>query len=174
MEFIESGKRENGKVLIHCEKGISRSSTITIAYLIWKKKMTQQNAFTLVKKRRSIIDPNFGFLVQLANFYKRLYAPDELSSNYTPKMFAIGCHQPEDPNTIVVRLIDKLYHKVGNKPMVKLDPRGMFIIENKDHAFFWIGTECNEGYEEKFYNKAKDYFPKLQQYENFTKNIIEV
>ena len=36
-----------GKVLVHCEMGISRSSTFVIAYLMWKEKM---NLIEAVKK----------------------------------------------------------------------------------------------------------------------------
>ena len=33
-EFIDKAKRNNGKVLVHCDTGILRSPTIVIAYLL--------------------------------------------------------------------------------------------------------------------------------------------
>ncbi len=33
-EFIEKVKQQNGKILVHCQAGISRSPTIVIAYMI--------------------------------------------------------------------------------------------------------------------------------------------
>ena len=41
--------------------GISRSSTIVIAYLMFSKKLTYRSAYNLVKEKRHIILPNTGF-----------------------------------------------------------------------------------------------------------------
>ena len=127
-----------------------------------------------MRKKRAIISPNLGFLVQLTNFYKRMYRPQELSNNYIPKMFAVGCHQPEDPNTIVVRLIDKLFKGFTGKQATVLDPRGMFVVGTEEVAYFWIGDECHHSYKDKFYNTTIEYFKKLQEYEKFSTNIIEI
>lgn len=123
--------------------------------------MTYDEAYTLVRKKRAIISPNLGFLVQLTNFYKRMYRPHELNNNYIPKMFATGSHQKEDPHTIVVRLIDKLYNGVPGKKSDVLDPRGMFVVGDENIAYFWIGNECHDSYKDKFYSTTVDYFKKL-------------
>merc|ERR1712059_17806 len=62
--WIERILKGGGVVLVHCVVGISRSSTLIIAYLIIKKKMTLQKAIETVKKKRSIA-PNKGFMLQL-------------------------------------------------------------------------------------------------------------
>ena len=49
-------------VLINCFAGISRSSTIVIAYLMNKYNMNLDDAYSHVFNRRSIIQPNPGFL----------------------------------------------------------------------------------------------------------------
>lgn len=67
--FIEDG-RETGGILIHCYGGISRSPTITIAYLIKKMKMTFEDAFNMVKAIKSDINPNEGFIEKLQTFEK--------------------------------------------------------------------------------------------------------
>ncbi len=64
LEFIGCNK----KVFVHCSAGASRSPTIVIAYLIWRNKMTLNDAFNLVKEKRPIIQPNPGFLQQLKQF----------------------------------------------------------------------------------------------------------
>ena len=51
--------------------GASRSATIVIAYLMWAKKMSFNDAFNFVKGKRLII-PNLGFKQQLEMFEKLL------------------------------------------------------------------------------------------------------
>ena len=63
----------DGKVFVHCAAGESRSATIVIAYLMWKKKMTFDKAYNFVKQKRSRIYPNFGFRQQLQMFEKLLF-----------------------------------------------------------------------------------------------------
>jgi hypothetical protein len=67
-EFIE----KSGKTFIHCREGISRSATITIAYLMWKYEMSLREGLKLVMKKRRKINPNNGFLKQLKIFEKSL------------------------------------------------------------------------------------------------------
>ena len=64
------------KVLVHCMAGASRSATIVIAYLMWKKKMKYKDASQYVKDRRFIVYPNFGFRKQLQIFEKLLIDND--------------------------------------------------------------------------------------------------
>jgi len=52
-------------VLVHCAAGISRSSTIVIAFLMKLKKMTFMEAWTHAKQRRSFVCPNGSFQEQL-------------------------------------------------------------------------------------------------------------
>lgn len=52
-----------GIVLVHCNKGISRSSAIIISYLM-NKEMSYVKAFQKVKKCRYLIKPNIGFINQ--------------------------------------------------------------------------------------------------------------
>lgn len=59
--------------LIHCNLGISRSSSILIAYLINKYKMCLYAAFNYVKDKRLQIAPNYSFLRQLKQFEQEFY-----------------------------------------------------------------------------------------------------
>ena len=64
IDFIEKAD----KVFVHCICGISRSSTIAIAYLMWKAHCNYYDAYFFVKNRRPFIDPNDGFVRQLKIF----------------------------------------------------------------------------------------------------------
>ena len=68
IEFIEKNKT----IYIHCLCGISRSPTIVIAYLMWKKHSSYFDTFQFVKKIRNSINPNGGFTQQLKIFDKLL------------------------------------------------------------------------------------------------------
>ena len=66
---ISSAQKQN-KILIHCICGVSRSTTILLAYLIKKYKYTPKQALDLVKKKRNIVNPNNNFMNQLEEYYK--------------------------------------------------------------------------------------------------------
>ncbi|XP_077629627.1 dual specificity protein phosphatase 2 [Crocuta crocuta] len=68
ISFIDSVKNSGGRVLVHCQAGISRSATICLAYLIQSRRVRLDEAFDFVKQRRGVISPNFSFMGQLLQF----------------------------------------------------------------------------------------------------------
>ena len=74
-KFIYNALWRGGKVFVHCLAGISRSPTIVLAFLIRKRKLTFEDAFKLLKEKRSKIDPNAGFIKQLEEYSKRTFQP---------------------------------------------------------------------------------------------------
>ncbi|CAM9936694.1 unnamed protein product, partial [Ascophyllum nodosum] len=69
--FIEQGSFY-GKVLVHCNKGVSRSSTVVAAYLMRNRGLTKDEALTYLRSRRSIVCPHEGFMAQLEAFDAKL------------------------------------------------------------------------------------------------------
>ncbi|XP_072162988.1 dual specificity protein phosphatase 3-like [Diadema setosum] len=65
-------QKGEGRVLVHCYQGISRSATIVIAYLMLRHGMTAQDATRTVRERRDI-SPNSGFLQQLCTLHRKLH-----------------------------------------------------------------------------------------------------
>ncbi len=59
---------QNKKVLIHCYSGISRSGSILIAYIMYKNKISYEQAYQFVKSRYEPIFPNENFQAQLKSF----------------------------------------------------------------------------------------------------------
>lgn len=66
--FIDSVKQSGGRVLVHCQAGISRSATICLAYLMHTQRVKLDEAFDFVKQRRQVISPNLAFMGQLLQF----------------------------------------------------------------------------------------------------------
>ncbi|KAI0683570.1 DSPc-domain-containing protein [Cytidiella melzeri] len=63
VRWIDERLRKGVNVLVHCQQqGISRSSAVVIAYLIYTHNMTYDAAFDLVKRKRACVKPNSGFV----------------------------------------------------------------------------------------------------------------
>ena len=72
LAFIEAAHASGGVVLIHCMAGISRSATITLAYMMTKTRMTCDQALASLLQRRSIVGPNLDFMCALLRLEKQL------------------------------------------------------------------------------------------------------
>lgn len=68
---------------MHCLADISRSVTVTVAYLIQKMNLSLTDAYDFVKRKKSNISPNFNFMGQLLDleWTLRLSSPCD---NHTP------------------------------------------------------------------------------------------
>ncbi|XP_014097146.3 dual specificity protein phosphatase 19 [Bactrocera oleae] len=64
-QFINDAESSRGRVLVHCNAGVSRAASIVIAYLILVRGMLFDDAYALVKSKRECIQPNVGFIKQL-------------------------------------------------------------------------------------------------------------
>ena len=73
-KFIRTALAQGGTVYVHCFKGVSRSASIVLAYLMKYQRMRFQRALEFLKERRSAVDPNPGFVEQLKNFESILVA----------------------------------------------------------------------------------------------------
>jgi protein-tyrosine phosphatase len=71
--IIDEYLKNKKGVLIHCYAGMSRSPTICAAYLIWKYRMNTFTSLEFIREKRYIISPNYGFVLQLDIFSKKLY-----------------------------------------------------------------------------------------------------
>uniref|UniRef100_H0UT75 Dual specificity phosphatase 9 n=1 Tax=Cavia porcellus TaxID=10141 RepID=H0UT75_CAVPO len=70
--FIDEALSQNCGVLVHCLAGVSRSVTVTVAYLMQKLHLSLNDAYDLVKRKKWSISPNFNFMGQLLDFERSL------------------------------------------------------------------------------------------------------
>jgi len=66
--FIDSARSHGGCVLVHCFKGVSRSTTLVCAYLMHSQRLAAPQALQLVKEKHPVTDPNYGFVYQLNQY----------------------------------------------------------------------------------------------------------
>ncbi|MEE6511560.1 hypothetical protein FKM82_018183, partial [Ascaphus truei] len=70
--FIDEARAKKSGILVHCLAGISRSVTVTVAYLMQKLHLSLNDAYDFVKRKKSNISPNFNFMGQLLDFERTL------------------------------------------------------------------------------------------------------
>lgn len=68
-----------GKVLVHCAMGLSRSSSLVLAYLMIHENVTLADAIKAVSAHRNV-SPNEGFLEQLRELDTKLRCQGSVSS----------------------------------------------------------------------------------------------
>lgn len=71
------------RIIVNCARGISRSATIVIAYLMYKFKMRYDDAFELLIKLRPQVRPNSNFRYQLKLYEKELISNRYYNTNLT-------------------------------------------------------------------------------------------
>ena len=77
---------DNKCVFVHCRKGVSRSSSVVISYLMFHFKKTYEEAYEYVLKKKNNIQPNENFVKQLKEFEDMIKV-----CNYDKKMIKEFC-----------------------------------------------------------------------------------
>jgi len=90
VRFLKSANRlyedtngETGSCLVHCQAGISRSSIVSIAFLMNHRHMGWEPAKDYLKQRRYFINPNMNFAGELVTYEKLLIERGVISKNGT-------------------------------------------------------------------------------------------
>lgn len=72
-DHIHSVEMKQGRTLLHCAAGVSRSAALCLAYLMKYHAMSLLDAHTWTKSCRPIIRPNNGFWEQLIHYEFQLF-----------------------------------------------------------------------------------------------------
>ncbi|XP_068117652.1 dual specificity protein phosphatase 22-A-like [Hyperolius riggenbachi] len=68
IKFIHECRLHGGGCLVHCLAGVSRSTTIVVAYLMTVTSLGWEDCLSAVKAVRSYVSPNLGFQKQLQEY----------------------------------------------------------------------------------------------------------
>ena len=176
INYINEAKEKKGKVLIHCYKGVSRSVSVLISYLIFLNKWTYDEAFDFVQSKRAIANPNIGFYLQLKTFHKRITLNfDRL------EIFSVSHFSKSQYDLIVCRLIYnnislkdnneencenvELNEEKKEKKEIILNNKGMFIFAKKKKIFIVEGNNITEKNYDIYKTASLDYIKDIKRYE---------
>lgn len=134
-DYIETVREKSGsRVLVHCSQGVSRSAALAIAYLMWRKHQGFEDAYEKVKRKRSVVSPNMGFVGQLMQWQRKiLNSPDRQAFQF----YRIAPHSAFDPLYLVPK-------NVSSSRMQALDSRGAFVIYLANKLYVWRGRHCDK------------------------------
>lgn len=101
LEFMSRARRAGKGVFVHCQKGISRSSSCVIALLMLERGISFEESFHEVRRKRPSIYPNVGFQRQLQHFQQLLSkvtgSPDEKLQSLRALVPRGNLESPESP-----------------------------------------------------------------------------
>ncbi|KAK1289365.1 Protein-tyrosine-phosphatase MKP1 [Acorus calamus] len=130
-DFIERARRIGGRVLVHCRRGISRSVSVVVGYLMWKDRLAFEPALAVVRSARPVADPNVGFAWQLLQLHRRL-GPSV--SGGSARVYRMAPHSPFDPLYLVRKTV---------AASDGLDSRGAFLVHIPcSNIYVWVGKDC--------------------------------
>jgi len=112
-------------VIGNCMRGVSRSASIVLAWLIRNKNLNVPEALEFLQSKRAIADPNEGFMEQLEGYYRKQVSVRGGKSE--PSLTRKDLHIESDRNASV----PNMYHREQSSESDS-DVVGEFVIVDVD------------------------------------------
>jgi serine/threonine/tyrosine-interacting protein len=88
-QFIEQAISQGGRVLVHCNGGISLSPAFVVMFVMQHYQLSWEDALHMVQNRRYCISPNGGFLTQIKE-YEAIYKANLAVASYPNAQRAVS------------------------------------------------------------------------------------
>ncbi|XP_001200447.1 dual specificity protein phosphatase 19-like [Strongylocentrotus purpuratus] len=76
IDFINQARSTGGRVLVHCNAGRSRSTTIVVGYILADERARISKTLEEIRVHRPCVRPNEGFMRQLEEYETSILAED--------------------------------------------------------------------------------------------------
>jgi len=155
--FLTTALCSGGNVLVHCLRGVSRSATILLSYLILHEHCPYLSAVAALKVLRPCISPNLGYQRRLQAWSNRVLSPSVVPFVRVYEAGYIG-------SVACMRLFEAEKENFG------LDARVTTVIHKENRVWIWVGDANNR----PFLSAAEELVGNLQRFEGVTSGPIWV
>ena len=117
-ELIDDRVRQEKRVLVHCQCGVSRSASLVVAYGLYKNPQhTVQEAYDAVKNRSRWIGPNMNLIYQLSEFKTKLGKLAATGTHAWPSWRAMGPPRPTTGSSSISEVPSTILRAVPQKSL---------------------------------------------------------
>ena len=170
--FVAAARAAGGKVLIHCQQGVSRSTVLGIGYLMMAGEESDssgewtyadyQTAYSRVRSKRGISSPNLGFVCQLLAWSRRLLGRCAFSSS----LYRFAPHNAND-RKLVNKWVDTL-------DCSAFDARFILLLQSPYAFYLWVGEDVSAEREAASAPLIRRVVHNLQTYEFGVWNVVRI
>ncbi|UJR25219.1 hypothetical protein I4U23_006571 [Adineta vaga] len=158
-DFIHNARLNQGKVLIHCVEGKSRSPSIACIYLMTITGVSWSDVINSLRGVRTLVDPNFAFQRQLKHFHDQLMIQERerLITKFGPlhmidddKSFVLknlALYNEDQERRLTGNVVEIKHVPLPTKPSVVIVSSSSFSDDNEDQL-----NETNSNSDQFFHN----------------------
>ncbi|KAI9497137.1 protein-tyrosine phosphatase-like protein [Zychaea mexicana] len=132
-DFIHSAYENNGKILVHCEAGMSRSVAVMMAYLMRTQNLAPKAALDIIKDERNFVQPNEGFMDQLELYQILQYKVDTNHAAYRRFLVASMAREQQDTGYIANLSLTPNPVPDSQSQLIVRCKKCRYVLVNKEH-----------------------------------------